>query len=355
MNVHVSYKAAKAPEAEREFNHHTEKLQRRLQVFRPELVQLHAIVAPGPVREGASVSLNLSLPSGNITAEESGPTAVAAIKGAFQELLKQITKHKELLRSDNFRGARKLKRNGNGDVQKFDESLAAVHAPRASGADIHTYVNANLPRLERFVERELRYRETTGQVRPGLITREEVVDEVIARALGEEEEKPELLSLERWLYRLAIQGIQRLATQNDDALPSIRLEQSTRQQNVRGSDEPVLQYHQPDETMNGEATIADTRIATPEQIAYTDEMVRMVEDALLKAPKEAREAFMLFAVEGFSLREIAAVTDRKPQQVEQSIANAREFLIKNLPAPNPFAKKIIQHSKLPPLRGSIPA
>ncbi|MFL6301438.1 MAG: sigma-70 family RNA polymerase sigma factor [Terriglobales bacterium] len=357
MNVHVSYRAAKAPEADREFNHHTEKLQRRLQVFRPELVHLHAIVAPGPVREGTSVSLTLSLPSGNMVAEDNGPTAVAAIKGAFQELLKQITKHKELLRSDNFRGARRLKRNGNGgaDAQKFDESVAAVHAPKASGEDIHSYVNANLPRLERFVERELRYRETTGQVRPGLITREEVVDEVIARALGEDEEKPELLSLERWLYRLAIQGIQRLATQNDDALPSVRLEQSTRQQNVRASDEPVLQYHQPDETMNGEATIADTRIATPEQIAYTDEMVRMVEDALLKAPKEAREAFVLFAVEGFSLREIAAVADRKPEQVEQSIANAREFLIKNLPAPNPFAKKIIQHSKLPPLRGSIPA
>jgi RNA polymerase sigma factor (sigma-70 family) len=355
MNVHVSYKAAKAPEADREFNHHTEKLQRRLQVFRPELVHLHAIVAPAPVPNGTSVSLNLSLPSGQMAVEENGPTAVAAMKGAFQELLKQITKHKELLRSDNFRGARKLKRNSNGDAQKFDESVAAVHAPRASGEDIHSYVNANLPRLERFVERELRYREITGQIRQGLITREEVVDEVIARALGEEEEKPELLSLERWLYRLAIQGIQRLATQNDDALPSVRLEQSTRQQNVRASDEPVLQYHQPDETMNGEATIADTRIATPEQIAYTDEMVRMVEDALLKAPKEDREAFVLFAVEGFSVPEIAAVTDSKPQQVQKSIASAREFLIQNLQCPNPFAKKIIQHSKLPPRRRSVPA
>src|SRR5438105_3624244 len=53
MNVHVSYKAAKTPEADREFHQHTEKLQRRLQVFRPELVHLHAIVAPGPVRDGA--------------------------------------------------------------------------------------------------------------------------------------------------------------------------------------------------------------------------------------------------------------------------------------------------------------
>src|SRR4051795_5785555 len=174
MNVHVSYKAAKAPEADREFNHHTERLQRRLQVFRPELVHLHAIVAPGPVREGTSVSLTLSLPSGNMVAEDNGPTAVAAIKGAFQELLKQITKHKELLRSDNFRGARKLKRNG--DAGKFEETVAAVHAPKASGEDIHSYVNANLKRLERFVGRELQYREAIGMIRPGLVTREEVVD-----------------------------------------------------------------------------------------------------------------------------------------------------------------------------------
>ena len=353
MNVHVSYKAAKAPEADREFNHHTEKLQKRLQIFRPDLVHLHAIVGPAPIPDGTVVSLNLRLPSGQMAVQENGATDVAAIKAAFSELLKQITKHKELLRSDRFRGARKLKRNG--DAAKFEETMAAVHAPRASEDDIHSYVNANLKRLERFVGRELQYRENIGMIRPGLVTREEVVDEVIARALGEEEDRPELLSLERWLYRLAIQSIQRLATQNDEALLSVRLEQSTRRQNVRASDEPVLQYHQPDETMNGEAVIPDTRIATPEQIAYTDEMVHMVEDALLKAPKEDREAFVLFAIEGFSLQEIAAVTDRSQAQAQKSVHAAREFLIANLPEPNPFAKKIIQHSKLPPLRGRISA
>jgi len=353
MNVHVSYKAAKAPEADREFNHHTEKLQKRLQIFRPELVHLHAIVGPAPIPDGTMVSLNLRLPSGQMAVQENGPTPVAAIKAAFTELLKQITKHKELLRSDRFRGARKLKRNG--DAAKFEQSLAAVHPPKASGDDIHTYVNANLQRLERFVGRELQYRENIGLIRPGLVTREEVVDEVIARALGEDEEKPELLSLERWLYRLAIQSIQRLAMQNDEALLSVRLEQSTRRQNVRASDEPMLQFHQPDETFSGEAVIPDTRVATPEEIAYTDEMVRMVEDALLKAPKEDREAFVLFAIEGFTLQEIAAVTDRTPEQVQQSVAAARAYLVKNLPAPNPFAKKILQHSKLPPLRGRISA
>jgi len=230
--------------------------------------------------------------------------------------------------------------------------LAAVHPAKASGEDVHSYVNANLPRLERFVGRELSYRVNTGQIRQGLVSREEVIDEVIARALSDDEEKPELLSLERWLYRLAIQSIQRLASQNDEAIPAVRLEQSTRRRNVSASDEPILQYHQPDETFNGENTIADRRIATPEQAAYTDEMIRMVEDALLKAKKEDREAFVLFGIEGFTLREIAAVTDRTPQQVEQSVNNAREFLSQNLACANPFAKKILQHSKLPPQRGS---
>jgi RNA polymerase sigma factor (sigma-70 family) len=353
MNVHVSYKAAKAPEADREFNHHTEKLQKRLQIFRPELVHLHAIIGPAPIPNGTAVSLNLRLPSGQMAVQENGLTDVAAIKAAFSELLRQITKHKELLRSDRFRGARKLKRNG--DAAKFEASVAAVHPAKASQDDIHSYVNANLQRLERFIGRELQYRENIGLIRRDLVIREEVVDEVIARALGEDEEKPELLSLERWLYRLAIQSIQQLASQNDEALQSVRLEQSTRRQNVRASDEPMLQFHQPDETFSGEATIADRRIATPEQIAYTDEMVRMVEDALLKAPKEDREAFVLFAIEGFSLKEIAAVTDHEPEQVQQSVNAAREFLIKNLPSPNPFAKKILEHTKLPPLRGRISA
>src|SRR5437867_1559895 len=44
MNVHVSYRAAKTPELEREFHHQIEKLQRRLHVFKPDLIHLRAFV-----------------------------------------------------------------------------------------------------------------------------------------------------------------------------------------------------------------------------------------------------------------------------------------------------------------------
>ncbi len=42
MNVHVSYKVHKTPDIEKEISHQIEKIQKRLHVFRPELVHLKA-------------------------------------------------------------------------------------------------------------------------------------------------------------------------------------------------------------------------------------------------------------------------------------------------------------------------
>src|ERR1022692_1633895 len=44
MNVHVSYKVQKTPDIEKEVSHQIEKIQKRLQVFRPDLVNLKAVL-----------------------------------------------------------------------------------------------------------------------------------------------------------------------------------------------------------------------------------------------------------------------------------------------------------------------
>ena len=54
-----------------------------------------------------------------------------------------------------------------------------------SAEDVRSYVNVNLSRLERFVEREIYFRETSDLVAPDSITKDEVIDETIAAALGE--------------------------------------------------------------------------------------------------------------------------------------------------------------------------
>src|ERR1043165_8604708 len=107
MKVHVSYKAGKTPDVEREFQHQLEKLERRLQVFKPDLVSFHAIVTQENHRS-ASTSLNLRLPSGQMAAQKSGENALAAVKAAFADLLSQLNKHKELLRGQWTRQSRRV-------------------------------------------------------------------------------------------------------------------------------------------------------------------------------------------------------------------------------------------------------
>src|SRR6476620_2632574 len=101
MNVHISYKVHKTPDIEKEINHLIEKLGKRLQVFRPELVHLKSVIEQNSPREGTTVSLNLRLPSGQMAVQESASSATAAVKAAFDDLLQQLTKHKDLLRSSH--------------------------------------------------------------------------------------------------------------------------------------------------------------------------------------------------------------------------------------------------------------
>ena len=346
MNVHISYKYAKAPDVEREFSQQIKKLERRVQIYRPELVHLHAIVDKSAASRGEmQISLNLRVPSGQLAAQEAAETAVRALKRAFEELLKQLTKHKDLLRGQQHRRMRKQS-NGKALTVPFEDTLAAVHPSIATGADITSYINANLKQLERFIERELRYRVNTGLLAADKLSVEEVLDEVVVRALGEEEHKPELLSLQRWMYRLALQVIDHSADGDMNEDSAVHLEQSARKQNVKASDEPELQFHQPDETLSKENIIADNRVSTPEEIAASDEMVALVESSLVTAKREDREAFILFAVEGFTVDEIAVTTDRAPERIKESIQTARDQLRKAIQIPARFKEKVLSSSRI---------
>src|ERR1700758_522373 len=101
MNVHVSYRLPKNPAVEKDIQHQIEKLQRRLHVFRPELVHLKGMLEELSPREGTAVSLNLRLPSGQMAVQKTAPTATAAVKAAFEDLLQQLNKHKEILRASH--------------------------------------------------------------------------------------------------------------------------------------------------------------------------------------------------------------------------------------------------------------
>jgi RNA polymerase sigma factor (sigma-70 family) len=354
MNVQISYKANKTPDVEREFQHQIEKLQRRLQVFKPDLVYFHAMVEP---ENGHSVkaTLNLRLPSGQMAAEKSGESVLAAIKPAFADLLSQVKKHKEQLRGEwRKRRWSPGKREITGGVE-LKQKVATVkggvkpaEAPSQTAGDngdISHWIDANLPRLEKFVERELRYRVATGQIREDQISREEVIDEVMVSALSGEEEKPDELSMESWLYRLALSAIRRLAQANADTA-NVSLDAPAGVQNVTGSDENVLQYHQPDDSLPEESVIPDQNVRTPEEIVSSEEMAAQLDSVLHKVSAQDREAFVLFALEGFTVEEIARITDLPPEGIRKCIERARERVQKDLPPQNDLREKLLRHSRV---------
>ncbi len=340
MNVHVSYKVQKTPDIEKETSHQIEKLRKRLRVFRPELVHLKAVVEQNSPREGTQVSLNLRLPSGQLAAAEKAPSPTAAIKSAFDELVQQINRHKELLRSSH---KWRRRRDGAKETQEpgvpFEQTMAAVMPPTISADDVRSYVDANLSRLERFVDRELYFRHAAEDPPGDGLSTEEVVDEVIAQALSDGD-RPEKLALEPWLYRLAVQAMDDMSARLNDLESPVHLEDSRRRQNVEASDEPALQFHQPDEGWTKESSVADRRVTTPEQAAYSDEMVALVQAALRGTNRTDREAFLLYGIEGFSLPEIAVITGRHPEAVRESIERAREQVRSSPSVAEEFHKEI---------------
>src|ERR1700692_2338791 len=330
MNVHITYRLQKTPACEREIQHHIEKLQKRLQVFRPDLVHLKGMVEETTSRAGISVSLNLRLPSGQMAVESNASSVAAAVKSAFDDLLQQVNKHKELLRSTHKWTRRQKEDSTRRNVSvPFEQTLAAVFPETVSSDDVRSYVNVNLSRLERFVERAIYFREAADMVAEDAISKEEVIDETIAAALGDDQERPERMALEPWLYRLALRALDELSRPEGTNGGAIRLEESARVQNVRASDEPEMQFHQPDEAITEETIIADGRVATPEQIVGADEMMRLIASALQKVIPADREAFILHAIEGFGVDEISAITGVPPDHVSQSISAARDHLRKS--------------------------
>jgi len=359
MNVHISYKAGKTLEVEREFQHQLQKLQRRLRVFKPDLMHFHAVVEQENTRS-ASTSLNLRLPSGQMAAQKSGENSLAAVKSAFADLFSQVTKHKDLLRghwtAKSERSDGRGRANdavfqlpsaiGSKDKDKTEPMLQQDRAVRdVAAARLETWLSANLRGLEEFVDRELRFQVEAERIRDDQITREEVIDEIIVSALSQDDRRTQLLSLESWFHRLALQAIRRLITANADTA-SISLDESAGKQNVTGSDENVLQYHQPDDSLPEESIIPDASVRTPEEIMAVDEMVAQLEAVLREVGTQEREAFVLFTLEGFTVDEIARLTGCPPDQVRLSVHRARTQIQKKLPPQSRLRGSLLGRSRV---------
>ena len=344
MNVHFSYKIAKTTDLEYLLQQQTDKLNRLLQVFRPELVHLKGSIVENSPHQGYVVSLNLRLPSGQMAAQTTSDTAVGAVKTTFADLANQLKKHKQLLRNQHNWPRRRGPARAVVETVPFEQTVAAVKPEPVSSGDISSYIDANLARLRRFVERELAHRQREGQLAQDQVSVDDVVSEAIANALDEQHDKPERMRLEPWLYRLAMDAIGKLASGNGDE-GRMALERSRQTGEAHETGDPIAQFSEPQGRLYVENAIVDSTAQTPEDIAARNELIELVERSLRDAGRDQREAFILYTIEGFTVNEIADITNHSGEQVRTDIRAARDHVQKALPLRDPLKDKLVEYAK----------
>jgi ribosome-associated translation inhibitor RaiA len=85
---------------EKETHRQTEKLEKLLKRYAPDLVLLHCDIEKHPRMETYTFTVNLSLPTGTLHATGEGEDVLASVKIAFAEICTQCKKHQALLRKD---------------------------------------------------------------------------------------------------------------------------------------------------------------------------------------------------------------------------------------------------------------
>jgi RNA polymerase sigma factor (sigma-70 family) len=199
------------------------------------------------------------------------------------------------------------------------ELLAAARA--GDRVAFMALLERQLDALYRFAARELRYHEALGDLLPGEVPPEEIVDEVALRALRRAPRMPRQVSFRGWLRLLALRAI-------DDRVRRLRrqhtMEAVSLQQPVR-TGQRGDEYFQLDYAPTW-ADILPAPVPTPEQMVVLRETLQELEQALTKLPPDQRLAFVLHAIEGVGYAEIAAITHQTRGEVKAAYHAAREAL-----------------------------
>jgi RNA polymerase sigma factor (sigma-70 family) len=211
--------------------------------------------------------------------------------------------------------------------------------------ELDKWLSTNLTSLKSFIEHEVQYRISTGELRRDQITPEEVMDEAVLSALSHESGRAALLPSERWFQRLALQAIRRLVAANADT-GNLSLDDPAGTENAVGDMDNVLRHLPPDAAPPEEILIGNLGEPSPEQLVATEEMVGQLDAVLREVSSLDREAFVLYTLEGFTIDEISRLVGRPPEQVRQAIRKARQQVERKLPPQNDLKRSLLGRSRV---------
>lgn len=286
---------------------------------------LHGIVEKNPAHERYRVTLTLNVPARTLVAKEEGHEAGAVIREAMDELERQVAKHKAFIRQEPLwrRPARRAA------LVRERLRAAAAHSPAQEW--MGELILTHLETLHNFARRELAAALAAGDLMPGELSVEDVVDTVVERALSRAEHRPTNLEVDRWLLKLSLEHVDaEVARLSKERASTVHLEHDIPDTSPPDADavpeDEIFDFYQPDEALRLEDVVPARFIPTPEQINESRDLQHYVNRTLTVLPQAWRRAFVLHHVQGLSVSEVAAVLGMSEDQIVRSLEHARAFL-----------------------------
>ena len=273
----------------------------------------------------------LWLPTGTLVAEGKGDTARAAVDETVDILLREIRRHKELVRKDYLYRRRRYRERELGAAEPYLKRDVEERRREA----FFELLRPLLRTVRRHARRELRVLELEGVIPRGEVTPEDLVDEVVAAAWERFPERPHRKPLDLWLIELLDERLKALAERPEKVLLG--------SEEAEVEEEPLT----PEEDVTEESYWLERLFETPERLTLEDlvpdyhapeaweeltaeEQRERLEKALVPLSPEERQALFLYALEGYDEDEIAMLQGVDVSEVRERIERARNKLAEAL-------------------------
>lgn len=188
-------------------------------------------------------------------------------------------------------------------------------------------VGEHIELVYRVIRHEIAYLEASGEVQPGLLTAEEVVDSMLLRAQRELPGAAAESSLRAWLIRRALEQLQaevkRLQAESERKV-YLEIDSSELPTDPTAVLLDELPYFYEPNELNVEEVVPDPGAPTPQMEARRQELWACASRVLASMPSETRRALMLYHVERLTATELAQVLDKPLRDITQLLERARK-------------------------------
>ena len=304
------------------------KIEKRVKSFPQETVYLRLFIEEPATNKPWTVSATLELPGKTIAAKEEARDAHTAIRAVFAELERLIDAYKSSLR-----GEPSWKRQSR-RKQLREQKAGTAGAKQEDGGAFFSIVGPHIAALSDYVGHLLGYAEARGDLVPGEVTAEDIVDQTLLRAHDEFYRRAPAGDIRAWLNRLAKRELDaEIRRWGEQRSRIVYMEQPIRPQpperEVTTLGEEILDFYQPDEALKFEDVVPDTSLM-PDRAAEIHELHERIRAALNGLPKKWRRLLWFRYALGLNGNQLATALKRPAEEIERSLAAARKALWRNL-------------------------